>query len=438
MHIPRLHPELPDSLQSLSLHGCGYNGSVDEQQVPVQSLHLLQHRLPALTQLQLTGSLLSFVEDITRLSKLQSLTLARSLLYVERTLEIERLTALTFLDLSHTVWSLADGTGVSTLVAFTAWPSLRVLKIECCSLFSSQTSVDFAMVQEAHVSSSLFNAPVDVTALQLHASSHQSIGSMPLWCAGSRSCIVSVKVVLKQGSPKAALQELRRLLKLRHLDLHVADKRLNHLPQQTLKPVLPLQLTSLHIRGLACTDLHLHDLTSLISLSLSNIDTAGDLGYITFPAGLQALTFVGSSLFGKAAQHNLLDLAGLVEVMLQPHYQGGNKITGRFVEDWHPTLPRLPVCVTHLTVHEWFFGGSSYSDIWDWTGLAYCHRLQHLTFWSKQFLARSRKLQTIMRTLPCLLVVDYDFAQDDCAQADVGQENTFLRTRLPQFDADPV
>lgn len=420
----------PDSLQSLNLHGFGYTGAEDEQQFPVQSLHLLQHHLPALTQLHMTGSLLWIVEDITCLSKLQSLTLAKSLVYVQETLEIELLTALTFLDLSD---SLIDGTGVGTLGTFTAWPSLRVLKIKGCSLFRSQTSMDFAMVQEAHVSSSLFYARVDVRTLQLHASLHQSIGSMPIWCLGCQSCIVSVKLSLSQDSPQAALEELCMLPKLCHLDLYVADPQLNHLPQQAFKPVLPLQLTSLHVRGLACTNLDLHHLTCLISLNLSNIDTAGGLGYIAFPAGLQALTFVGSSLFGQAVRHNLLDLAGLVEVTLQPHFQSGNKLIGNFVESWHPTLPRLPACVTHLTVHESIFGGLPCSHTWDWTALAYCLRLQHLTFSNKQFLERSRKLQMIMRTLPCLLVVDYDFAQDV-----VGQKATLVRTRLPQFDANPV
>ena len=398
-----------------------------------QSLHLLQHHLPALTQLQMTGSLLWIVEDITCLSKLQSLTLAKSAVYVQGTLEMERLTALTFLDLSHTDCCLVDGTSVSTLGIFTAWPSLRVLKIEGCNLFRSQTSMDCAMVQEAHVSSSLFHARVDVRTLQLHASLHQSIGSMPIWCLGCQSCIVSVKLLLSQDSPQAALEELCMLPKLGHLDLYVADPQLKHLPRQAFKPVLPLQLTSLHVRGLACTKLDLHHLTCLISLNLSNIDIAGGLGYIAFPAGLQALTFVGSSLFGQAVRHNLLDLAGLVEVTLQPHFQSGNKLIGNFVESWHPTLPRLPACVTHLTVHESIFGGLPCSDTWDWTALAYCPRLQHLTFSSKQFLERSRKLQMIMRTLPCLLVVDYGFAQDGG-----GQEDTLARTRLPQLDANPV
>ena len=120
-------------------------GSQDEVQQPpvfaVSSLMLLEDNLPALT-LELAHSVVRVLgDDITCLSKLKTLSLNSSKIYVDGHLEVTLLTNVTHLDLTRATCYWEDAV-LDALNAFTAWPSLAVLKVCKCNLFDIDTVMD--------------------------------------------------------------------------------------------------------------------------------------------------------------------------------------------------------------------------------------------------------------------------------------------------------
>ena len=83
--------------------------------------------------------------SITCLSKLKSLSLCDSLVYVDGQSLITLLTKLTYLDLT-------DVTGLEALDSFPAWPALEILKAHGCGLFNVYTLMHVPNVREIHLS----------------------------------------------------------------------------------------------------------------------------------------------------------------------------------------------------------------------------------------------------------------------------------------------
>ena len=142
----------PSTVQSLILHGFGCK--VEQEMPPtfsVQNLSLLESHLPALTELELSHSVITIPgDDITCLSKLKSLSFFGSHIFVDDELKLSLLTNLTSLNLTDAecYW---EETWAEALHTFTAWPALQLLKADCCSLFDKRTMVDLTTVSEVHV-----------------------------------------------------------------------------------------------------------------------------------------------------------------------------------------------------------------------------------------------------------------------------------------------
>lgn len=141
----------PVSLQSLKLHAFSSEPEDDQPKAGLRALDLLEHYLPALTQLHLPTCFVTILEDnITCLGKLSSLSLTNSAVYGAKSLHFERLTALTHLDLTYTLFYWEDAFA-DFLDSFRAWPGLLVLKTTGCSSFEGTVCVVLGKVREAHV-----------------------------------------------------------------------------------------------------------------------------------------------------------------------------------------------------------------------------------------------------------------------------------------------
>ena len=167
--FPALVRNCPDSLQRLSLEGFGCD--MEQRQLPqhsVQCLNLLECHLLALTQVSLTRCAIHG-EHITCLIKLKSLSLKSSEIFVEGQLEAEKLTDLTYFDLSES-FCCWEGAEVEAADSFTSWPGLEMLDLTCCNLIGWNTVLNVASVQQVHA-----NLPASNDFLppqQLHAHIH--------------------------------------------------------------------------------------------------------------------------------------------------------------------------------------------------------------------------------------------------------------------------
>ena len=405
--FPQLIESCPACLESLNLHG--FHKIRSEQ-----SVELLPHCLPGLTHLHITDSTLELPDEcITCLSKLKSLSLKGSSVHVDDRPDFERLTALTFLDLGNMYCPQGMFNLVRPFASFTAWTALVVLKIQGCKLFCNNTRIDFAMVKEASVSSVLSGDIHDCafvpagTVMHLHALQDKSLSLAAMSHTKDvyTELVTGMEIFLHEGAEQsiATLVQLgAEVPRLCNLDVCFRLPRLNALPMQMPEGTFPTQLTSLRVLNLVCNSLALQSLTSLVSLNLALFDKERKVsGCISFTTSLQALTFKGSRLFEQTAQHNLRDLTCLSSVTLI--FTVWMSI-GQFNERKPPTLPHLPACVTHLTVHE----EEAQIGTIDWTALSQCHRLQHLTLGSVRSLTRG--LQAVVSALPLLLAVNYRYA----------------------------
>ena len=158
----------PVSLQSLKLYAFSSEPEDDQPQAALRALDLLEHYLPALTQLHLETCYVTILEhNITCLGKLSSLSLANSAVYGAKSLHFERLTALTHLDLTHTSFYWED-VFADFLDSFRAWPGLLVLKTTGCSLFEGTVCIVLGEVREAHVHCPVRLEFTDTSQVQLY------------------------------------------------------------------------------------------------------------------------------------------------------------------------------------------------------------------------------------------------------------------------------
>ena len=175
--FPFLVDSWPDSVESLILEGFG--SSVPCARPPtraVRSLTLLEDNLPALTRLELAHSVVRILgKGITCFSKLKSLSLCYSEMYVDGQLEVTLLTRLTHLDLAGATCYWEDA-GVDPLDILMAWPALAVLKTNNSNIFDVNTVMDVSSVREIHVDHFFhFADPGPDQQAHVHAHAHRVI-----------------------------------------------------------------------------------------------------------------------------------------------------------------------------------------------------------------------------------------------------------------------
>ena len=404
----------PDTVENLILEGFG--SSVEDEQPPVLAVHsmmLLESHLPALTRLELTHSVVRIPgEDITCLSKLKSLSLCDSDIYVDGQLEVTLLTDLTHLDLTGATCYWEDA-WVDVLDAFTAWPSLAIFKCYNCNLFDTNTVMDVSTVGEVHIDHfSHFAQP------ELNQEGHlrASGASVLSYDSGRAATIVDLTINMPIVTP------FREKL----LDYVAAQFSL-----QSLSFSLPLggepfdfpassfsNLKHLAIAGLypSTTSVDLQSLLCLTSLKLSDIEPSQALPLKCFllPSKLEVFTYVGFSLFVLGTKHNLPELPSLTKVTLKINYARRQSFG----------LPQFPLGLRHLVLA----GTHWRQPDCDWSGLHGCPGLQHLTLPIGQQM--SGQLKQWVRLARCLYVVDHS---EDCDQLTVDMLSEFHASRLPHL-----
>lgn len=413
----------PDSLQSLKLHGFG---SEDNSQPPVASLktlNLLEHHLPALTKLELDECVVTIPgEDITCLSKLNSLGLSQSEVYVDGALDVERLTALTYLDLTDTTCYWEDA-WIEVLDTFTPWPKLRILKTSGCNMFDNKTRVVVDALQEAHVSCPIdldftqdsqvqlqlqsvaplmVIEPCEPATLGKHLDFRKLVTGLTLYPTGKRGVMEYTMDQVSTGFPN-----------LRSLRFDGAFAVVTDAFDFALLP----NLADLHLRAVGCPAFNLQCLSSLTSVNLSCGNDREHLCHLLLPTSLQALTFVGFGLFASSTQQNLLDLPCLSQVMLvTPTIQDSQK---HWLLSQRPPMPKLPCCVTHLKLPT----SVQLQSFIDWSNSKGCQSVQYLTLQTVP--SPGDSLHDWVTSLPNLSVIDY---------VDGIEIEPYTGTRLPSVD----
>ena len=315
--FPFLVDNCPDSVESLILEGFG---AVEEHRPPlraVRSLTLLEDNLPALTRLELAHSAVRILgEGITCLSKLKSLSLCHSEIYVDGQLEVTLLTRLTHLDLAEATCCWEDA-WVDALDTFTAWPGLAVLKVYNCNMFDMYTIMDVSSVREVDVGHfSHFADPGPDQQAHVHAHADRVIR----YDSKRASSIVDLTVDMPYD------RSLSDSL-LAFVTAHCRLERLVLLPSVIGTMVQPLSFPGeafSHLRHLAITgwypsetSVDLPTLLCLTSLELTDIGTCRPVKSVELPSKLEVFTFSGFSLFQSGIKHNLHALPLLTKIVLQ-------------------------------------------------------------------------------------------------------------------------
>ena len=415
--FPSLVKSCPDTVENLILEGFG--SPVEDEQPPVLAVHsmmLLEGHLPALTRLELTHSVVRIPgEDITCLSKLKTLSLCDSDIYVDGQLEVTLLTDLTQLDLSGATCYWEDA-WVDALDAFTAWPSLAIFKSYNCNLFDMSTVMDVSTVREVHIGHFCHFAqpgPDQEGHVHVHGASVLSYDSH------RTASIVDLTVDMPADTPfqETVLDYVAARCPLQSLSILP--------PPSGGEPLEFPESGFLYLRHLAIAGLypstHSVDLQSLLcltSLELSHIEHRHKVPVksILLPSKLEAFTYLGFSLFLGEIKHNLHELPSLTKVAFKTDYAGCHS----------PRLPQLPLGLRHLVLA----GALWCQPDCDWSGLHGCPGLQHLTLANDQRL--SGQLKQWVRSARCLYVVDQ---LADCVQLTVNMLSEFHASRLPNvFD----
>ena len=418
--FPALVKGCPDTLQSMTLQSFG--SGVEDGQPPihsVQSLHLIQSHLTALTHLALTDSVVTIPgDDISCLSKLKSLSLHGTEVYVDGQLEITRLTHLTYLDLSQVCCFWVDA-WVEALDSFTSWPRLEVLKLLNCNLVDQQTDLDCSSVKELHLNYP--NRPLSFvegqavhTYMGVHhvlerfteTERHSQRGNAIIGLHSTCDYSTDVDIVLQ----KVALfcPNLQSL----HVSTSIADGyRFSGNPASlslfSEGSATPLRLTSLSLHATSCSQLDLQALTALTHLVVRQVDREAQLACVILPPGLEVFAFIGNSLFQAGIEHNLETLKQLSTLKLGP------KQCVYTLKPWLPVLPKLPVSLAHLS-----FEGQASQDIVGWSELCECTGLERLTLGTGH--CPVGELQVWIKSAQYVCVVDHDYTVPD--------------TRLPLVD----
>ena len=408
--FPALVKGCPDTLQSMTLQSFG--SGVEDEQPPihsVSSLHLIQSHLTALTHLALTNSVVTIPgDDISCLSKLKSLSLYATEVYVDGQLDVTRLTKLTYLDLSE-VCCFWEDAWVEALDSFTSWPGLDVLKLLNCNLIDQQTDLDCSSVKELHLNYP--NRPLSFVQGQAvhtymgvhqvfenflkperHAQQGHAIIDLHLTCASS----TDVDAVLQQAALFCPnLQSL-------HVETSLADgyRFCGNPVSLSLfsegRGATPLRLTSLSLLAISCSHLDLQALTALTHLVVKHVDGEAQLACVVLPPGLEIFTFIGNSLFQTGIEHNLESLKQLSTLQLGP------KKYAYVPEPWAPVVPKLPVSLAHLS-----FEGQTSEGIVDWSELYECTSLERLTLGTEH--CPVGDLQAWIKSAKYVCAVDHDY-----------------------------
>ena len=355
-------------------------------------------------------------DSITCLSRLQSLDLNDSQVYVDGELEVSRLTNLTYLDLTQTICFWEDA-WVEAMDTFEAWPSLKILKLVGTNLVDRQTVLKAPGVSELELLYPLGEAMTvsEVADLTVHAhvtivqDMVDEVPAIPLY----GKPVVSLHIHHQAAAASAAGHDFWPMLE------HYPNLQSLHIHNTVISAAAPelgslfrhvgiAQLCKLELAGISCTLLDLRHLISLGELVLHRVDHKAPLRGLVMPATLQKLTFEGSSLFGVQSvvnhqsgtwlsihvEHNLHDLPQLTELVLSP-------VRFSYLSaDWQPSLPFFPVSLRCLAVTRWHF-----VDV-DWSGLRVCKHLEHLTLPGGY--KRSLELESYISTARHLHVVDED------------------------------
>ena len=343
--VAELIKHCPYSLQILRLHAFGYETECEEPHTwGLQTLDLLEHYLPALTQLQFEDCALTIPgDDITCLSKLSSLSLKSSLVYWDKAPHFEHLMALTYLDLTSTLCHWQNDR--PSLHVFTAGPGLLVLKTSDCTMFNRKTHMVLNKIKEIHMNGDSLLEITSTSQLQLHL----------------RACL--------------PLFEHQPLLSM------LAGKS-----EASQKLLAELILYADREHGQNAIQGCMHEISS-------NFPELR----LLLPTSLHALSFTGFGLFKADVQHNLFELSCLSKVMLS---------FVRFVApcgalSWPSMLPELPSCVHQLELPT----SAMMQGVIDWTNSSGCEGVRHVTLQSPP--DDGCPLDEWVRSLPSLSVIDY-------------------------------
>ena len=412
--FPSLVKSCPDTVENLYLEGFG--SSVEDEQPPVYAVHsmmLLESHLPALTRLELTHSVVRIPgEDITCLSKLKSLSLCDSEIYVDGQLEVTLLTGLTHLDLTGATCYWEDA-WVDVLDAFTAWPSLAMFKCYNCNIFDMSTVMDLSTVGEVHVghfSHCVQSEPNQAGHLRAYGASVLSYDS------GRAATIVDLTMEVPIVAPcrEKLLGYVAAQFSLQSLSILLPPGgEPFEFPAASFANLKHLAIAGLYP---ATCSVDLQSLLCLTSLKLSHIVPSQSLPLesILLPSKLELFTYLGFSLFLEGTKHNLHELPSLTKVTLEINYARHQSFC----------LPQLPSGLRHLVLA----GTHWCKPDCDWSGLHGCPDLQHLTLAIGQQL--SGQLKQWARLARCLYVVDQS---EDSDQLTVDVVSDFCASRLPHF-----
>ncbi|DBA78567.1 TPA: hypothetical protein ACH3X2_007880 [Trebouxia sp. C0005] len=406
--FPALVKGCPDTVQSMTLESFG--SGVEHGRPPIYSvknLHLLQSHLTALTHLALTSSVVTIPgDDILSLSKLKSLSLHATEVYVDGQLEVTRLTNLTYLDLSQVCCFWVDA-WVEALDSFTSWPRLVVLNLLNCNLVDQQTDLDCSSVRELHLNYP--NRPpslVEGQAVHTNMGVHQVLEVQFTESERhSGNAIIGLNITCNYSTDVDTVLHKVALFCPNLQSLHVVTSSLDGYTSSGDSACLslfsggsatPLKLTSLSLHAFSCSQLDLQALTALTHLDVKQVDMEAQLACVILPPGLEVFAFVGSGLFQMGTEHNLESLKQLSTLRL------GHKQYAYLCEPWAPVLPKLPVSLAHLS-----FEGQASQGIVDWSELYECTGLECLTLGTGH--RPVRDLQAWIKFAQYVCVVDHDY-----------------------------
>ena len=407
--FPALVKGCPDTLQSMTLQSFG--SGVEDGQPPIhsmQSLHLFQSHLTALTHLALTKSVVTIPgDDISCLSKLKSLSLHATEVYVDGQLEVTRLTNLTYLDLSQVCCFLVDA-WVEALDSFTSWPRLDVLKLLNCNLVDQQTDLDCSSVKELHLNYP--NRPlsfVEGQAVHTYMGVHQVLEKFTEIERPSQrgNAIIGLDITCVYSTDvDTVLQKVALFcpnLQSLQVGTSLADGyRFSENPASLSLfsggNVTPPKLTSLSLHGISCSQLDLKALTALTHLVVRHVDREAQMACVILPPGLEVFAFIGNSLFQAGIEHNLESLKQLSTLQLGP------KQYAYIPKPWAPILPKLPVSLAHLS-----FEDQASQGIVNWSELYECTGLERLTLGTGH--CPVGDLQAWIKSAQYVCVVDHDY-----------------------------
>ena len=445
MTFPLLLVRLPPSIQRLNLEGFG--SQLDDEQPPRYSVVLQDHSfasLAALTHLELTKSSVTIPGDsITCLSRLSSLNLSNSEVYVDGQLEVSQLTNLTCLELTQTLCFWEDA-WVEALDAFEAWPRLKVLKLLGSNLLDGRTVLTAPGVDELEVMYPHGNhmTVAEAAGKKVHAHVHvlhntvlDEVLSAPLYGRP----VVSLHIHQHSQSGSETGQNFWHLLdhcpNLQSLHIHNDVILAQATPVGLMLTKSLTQLKELELIGITCKDLDFGELEGLTRLVLHRVDHMAPLDILVMPHNLRQLDFKGSSMFGGLSYppdasvdpfKSLQDLTCLTELKLSPIRFAYLSI------DWQPSFPRFPVSLRYLAVKHWHL-----VDTCDWSVLKVCQQLERFTL--PGGCKHTPVLDSFLLTARHLHVVDEDrwLEQDGVATEVYHGTRMLVLEEMPDWLEDP-